>query len=1176
MPPSGILMMRAAQHRLAFSSQISTASGSLTHTIKRCPHCLAIIPIGGSLKKHIAAVIECREDEENAIRAGRQKRESERERERQREREQEQRRELEEWRERERKRREGGQRKRARATLRRSQSAVASSSESETRSELAIKRCRVTVEEVMDEDAPHIDISATRSTQGPSTPPVFSPSSGGLHPTTERHRMTVEEGMDRDASQINSLAESSTPSLTTPSTPDPSSVDLGPRAEHSGGAPPEHGPSALNRARGPALRSLRRPKRRLRRWRGLLVEDFPDPLAGAPISNERIPEPDLEAYVNATGTMANPKDFEVAELLMTSGMTDETKDRHLKSILYRGNTPWPTGSVLLADVDKLPHGPEFFLDEIEAEHARRPRIQYMVRRNALELLQDLFANRTFGPEFAYAPVKYWTTGRKRERVWSCMRSAAWWWEEQEKLQKAGKGAATIAPIILATDETHLSVMSGGQTAYPVYMALGNLIKDWRRKPSKRGMVLLGFLPTDSFEDIDDDDERRRLKADLVHRCMEKMMEPLKEVWEDGVEMWCPDGRLRRVFPRMAAYMADWPEQNLQCCTTTGTCPICSTKGKGRGDLSQTADLRDRDETLGALRAYFICNHVGELKMLGLKPVWPWWGDLPDVDLHKNIAPDILHQLYQGVFKSHLFRWMKFFVGEGVLDDRFAAMPRAEGMMHFPKGVSAVKQWTGRESKEMLKQILPAVLGNLSPEEAQLARSVVDFIFIAHSASMTDTDLATLEHELDTFHRFKDVLIARGFYQSSARFDRIPKLHALSHYVEMIRWLGTPDGYSTEASEHLHIEFAKIPWRASNKVRPLPQMLTYIQRQEAIRIHRTYLDRLNERDREHKGEGEAQEPTVEVRSISIAVGYRPQGEGFVDAEFEGQVEGEVEEGDSDDIEEGVEDEWCAIEPVTYPDPHRHLAINPTKHDLRLKDVSRKYEAPMLECAIKNFLIRRCNVPVYDVMLSPEHRIPVWHCLYLHHRPLPFAPFESPRRDVVRASAPILGPGGRVLKEGVWDTALYLERPNQIRSNAEDREKHGIQRYRAGRVRSIFSLPGHIRHVYPGQLAYVEVFRPFEAIPASPYGRMHSTAPELDARGRRRVLVIPVNKIVLACHLVPKFNQLEPDLRLDPYTDLLSIGRHFWFNHYYNHYLFLLIQHWRRRRPTWSERLLALRR
>ncbi|QRV78934.1 hypothetical protein RhiJN_06949 [Ceratobasidium sp. AG-Ba] len=107
-----------------------------------------------------------------------------------------------------------------------------------------------------------------------------------------------------------------------------------------------------------------------------------------------------------------------------------------------------------------------------------------------------------------------------------------------------------------------------------------------------------------------------------------------------------------------------------------------------------------------------------------------------------------------------------------------------------------------------------------------------------------------------------------------------------------------------------------------------------------------------------------------------------------------------------------------------------------------------------------------------------------------------------------------------------------------------------------VRAFFSLPGHIRDYYPGPLAYVEVFRSFEATPASPYGRMFSTGPELDARDRRRIIVVPVNEIVAACHLVPKFNELDPDLRLDPYTDVLSIGRHFWFNHYYTHYIFLL--------------------
>ncbi|CAE6381518.1 unnamed protein product [Rhizoctonia solani] len=736
-----------------------------------------------------------------------------------------------------------------------------------------------------------------------------------------------------------------------------------------------------------------------------------------------------------------------------------------------------------------------------------------------------------------------------------MRLGNWWWREQEKLMKAGKRNATIAAVILSSDKTNLSVMSGGQTAYPVYITVANIDKDWRRKPSKRTTLLLGYLPTDSFEDVENDNERRRLKAELVHRSMEVMLAPLKEAMEDGVEMWCPDGRCRLVFPRIAAYLADWPELNLHCCTSIASCPVCTTLQEGRGDLDTPLDPRDRKETLDALQAYFDDGGTEILKTLGLKPVWPWWGDMKGVDLHKSIPPDMLHQLYQGIFKSHMAKWLKFFIGANELDERFAAMPRAEGLRHFPKGISVVKQWTGKESKEMLRQILPAVLGDLRPDEAQMIRSLVDFIFRAHMSSMTETDLGHLEHELDTFHQFKEVLVARDYYQSGARFDRIPKLHVLSHYVDSIREFGTPDGYSTEVPEHLHIEYAKIPWRASNKVRPLPQMLTYIQRQEAIRIHRAYLDEYLGLNQDNNVGNQGEDEEAERMGIIDECG-----------------------GDDEAIDPDRElDPESLLEPIDHPDPRRHMSVTPTKQKVAVGVVVQDYQASNLTSAITDFLVRRCDVPEHDIILSPNNRLQVWHRLYLHQKPLSFAPFETPQRDVVRAIAPVRDAGGRVRTEGVWDTALYIEQPNQIRPSRGDyQDKHGLQRYRAGRVRAFFTLPGHLLEYYSGQLAYIEVFRPFEATPASPYGRMFSTAPELDARDRRRTIIVPVTEIIATCHLVPKFNQLDPGLRLDPYTDVLSIGRQFWLNHYYTHYIFLLIQHWQQRRPRPLDRLRALRR
>ncbi|KAG8716653.1 hypothetical protein FRC08_009076 [Ceratobasidium sp. 394] len=1074
---------------------------------------------------------------------------------------------------------------------------------------LGAKRWKTTLEMVPDEEEPLI-LRARATTPAPGTPswcasPAAGGPGGGMHPrsvpdeeprnveartttmpspSTPRgrdsgacahprpaepgvkgRRTTMEMVPDEGECRIAEVRAAVPPAAANPSGRRATPATGGSRTR--AGPESEAEPSRLARPGG--RRRRRRGRKGLRRWKGLYVQEFPDELAGAPISDEQEPTPDLGAYMRSCGHMADPFYFETVELLLTTGLKDNGKDKHLKSSMYRDRTPWKNCDEMLVDVDKLPHGPPCELHEIDILDGQRHREQYLVRRNIIELVKDLFANRGFHGHFKYAPAKIFTSKKQDERVYGEMWTGDWWWEEQEKLKD--KGAVTIAPLIIATDQTKLSVMCGGQVAYPVYLTLGNINKHWRRKSSKRAMVLLGYLPVEAFEDVENDEERRRLKAELVHRSMEVLLEPLKKASEEGVEMWCPDGRRRRVYPRIAAYLADWPEQNLQACTSIASCPVCSTKQTGRGSNEDPAAVRDREEMLGALRSYFMTQDIRELGGLSLKPVWPWWGDLPHVNFATCVTPDLLHQLYQGVFKSHLVRWLKFLVGDDTLDERFEAMPQAEGLRHFAKGISSVQQWTGRESKEMVAQILPAVAGDLAPELTQLVRSVIDFIFRAHASSMTDTDLADLEQDLDTFHQLKDILVRKGFYQSKARFDRIPKFHMLSHYVDSIRALGTPDGYNTEVPEHLHIEYAKNPWRASNKVKPMNQMLKYIQRQEAIRIHRAYLDQYLGVEPE-RAEDDADDVPGEMAEVEREwaawdawgdngelVGtevVQPNGEGDDEEDEERDDEGEGE-GDEDGIEAVEDGRDLAPKPVAYPNPRRHMCVNPTKRNVPIKDAEKLYGASDLSLAIKRFLTHRLGVPEHDVLLSHRNRINIWHRLYLHHCSLPFTPFEPPRRDVVRASAPTFHRSGRVRTPGVWDTALYLEKPNRLR-------------YRAGRVRAFFTLPGHLRHYYSGQLAYLKVFAPFDAQP-SPFARMHSTQPEFDSRNRRRTIVVPVTEIVLACHLVPKFHLLLPNTQLNARTDVFAVSQHFWFNNYYNHNLFLYLQHWWRRRPTLFSRL-----
>ncbi|KAG9118351.1 hypothetical protein FRC07_007166 [Ceratobasidium sp. 392] len=366
--------------------------------------------------------------------------------------------------------------------------------------ESTAKRRKVTVETVPDEDDP--------------------PTTTGLT-TTKQRKVTVETVPDEDDTPT--AGPSAPPVAERPASPTNDEV--------SSGEDTQSGSSA--RARRPVVGCNWTARRWLRRHGGLYIEDFPNPLAGSPILNDRAPAPDLDAYMKSCGTMADPENFEVAELLMTSGLTDTAKDHHLKSSKYKGKTPWPNADAMLADIDKLRHGPEFKLKELEGFAGRRLRSQFIVHRNLIDLLREIFANRRFKKSFRAAPAKAWTSAAMKVRVYGDACYSEWWWKEQERMARKGKRNATIAPLIVATDQTTLSIMCGGQKAYP---------------PSRQAWVLLGYLPVDSFEDVEDDKERRRLKADLVHRLMEKLLVPLKVASEEGVEMWCLDGRLRRVYP----------------------------------------------------------------------------------------------------------------------------------------------------------------------------------------------------------------------------------------------------------------------------------------------------------------------------------------------------------------------------------------------------------------------------------------------------------------------------------------------------------------------------------------------------------------------------------------------------------------------------------------------------
>ena len=319
--------------------------------------------------------------------------------------------------------------------------------------------------------------------------------------------------------------------------------------------------------------------------------------------------------------------------------------------------------------------------------------------------------------------------------------------------------------------------------------------------------------------------------------MRLILEPLITAGKHGIEMTCADNFVRRIFPILAAYVADHPEQCLVACCMENRCPRCVVGRDERGK-NFNSPPRSPGETLVTLSQHKNSDGPYLFDDEGLRPIYyPFWADLPHTDIFASITPDILHQLHKGVFKDHLVKWCTWITSEDEIDARFKAMTDYQGLRHFKKGISSISQWTGKEHKEMERVIVAVLAGVVDARVLKAVRAALDFIYYAQYQRHTDITLTRMQTALDAFHLHKDVFIE---LRRDEDFN-IPKFHSMLHYLESIRSLGSADGYNTESPERLHIDYAKEAYRASSRVDYVAQMTKWLQRQEAVDRDAAYLD-----------------------------------------------------------------------------------------------------------------------------------------------------------------------------------------------------------------------------------------------------------------------------------------------------------------------------------------------
>lgn len=300
-------------------------------------------------------------------------------------------------------------------------------------------------------------------------------------------------------------------------------------------------------------------------------------------------------------------------------------------------------------------------------------------------------------------------------------------------------------------------------------------------------------------------------------------------------MICSDGVIRRIFPILAAFVGDHPEQCLVVSCKENRCPICIVPPNSRGEYSRFP-LRSQLHTEQVLYNEANGSNPPEFEAWGLREVFsPFWAGMPHADIFTAISPDILHQLLIGMF-CHLLGWCIELMGASAVDRRFQALPIYSGLRNFKDGVSGQSKWTGGEYQEMLRCLLGVVAGALHPQVICIVRSLLDFITYAGYRCHTTDTLRRMQQALDDFHSEKEILIDLGVRKNF----NFPKFHSLQHYVEGIKRFGAVDGFNSENSERLHIDYAKRAFRASNHRDYVAQMAQWIQRQEAMIFNGAFL------------------------------------------------------------------------------------------------------------------------------------------------------------------------------------------------------------------------------------------------------------------------------------------------------------------------------------------------
>ena len=225
-------------------------------------------------------------------------------------------------------------------------------------------------------------------------------------------------------------------------------------------------------------------------------------------------------------------------------------------------------------------------------------------RDPRQIVHNMLSNSDFEGEIDYAPFQEYD--KDRNHRFQDFMSGNWAWNQcvsvvshvnifsdgnfQDLIaEDPDTHGSVFVPIILGSDKTTVSVGTGNNEYYPVYLSIGNIHNNVRRA-HRNGLVLLGFLAIPKSElfslillNISQRDlaatkkhahdvDFRKFRRQLYHSSLSRMLQSLKPYMTAPDVVRFPNGHFRRAIYGLGPYIADYPEQASLACIVQGWCP----------------------------------------------------------------------------------------------------------------------------------------------------------------------------------------------------------------------------------------------------------------------------------------------------------------------------------------------------------------------------------------------------------------------------------------------------------------------------------------------------------------------------------------------------------------------------------------------------------------------------